>query len=222
MDASYVAQPGLDALLDPDSGVWRGVRSETLALEGTPLDLQPTEAIRAAWADRRIGSVERVAVAAIHDGSHLAFRLEWQSARESRGGDNDMFPDSASVLLPSVPHAPVITMGAPGMAVNAWYWRADDPTRGRNVVCEGLGSTRTLDTELVRAHGVWKEGRWRVVLARALRVNTSDPLAQLEPGELTGYSVAVWDGAAGERAGVKSYSGHWRELRLAALPQSRR
>lgn len=222
MDARYVAQPGLDALLDPDSRVWRGARTDALALEGTPLDLQPTAAIRASWEGRRIGAVERIAVSAVHDGSHLAFRLEWRDASEDHGGDNDAFPDAASVLLPSAPHSPVITMGAPGMAVNAWYWRADDPTRGRHVVSEGIGSTRTVDLELVRARGTWKDARWRVVIARALRVDTTDPVAQLRPGDVTGYAVAVWDGSAGERAGVKSYSGHWRELRLAAMPESRR
>jgi DMSO reductase family type II enzyme heme b subunit len=211
----------VEALLDPDATAWRSAPPERLALEGTPLDMQPSAAIRAAWSQRRIGAIGRVAVAAAHDGRRLAFRLEWADASEDRGGDGDAFPDGAAVLLPSAPHAPVFTMGAPGMAVNAWYWRADGE-HGRQVVAEGVGTTRTVDLELVRARAVWKEGRWRVVLARALRVATADPVAQLEPGAATGFAVAVWDGSAGERAGLKSYSGHWRELRLAALPRARR
>jgi steroid C-25 hydroxylase gamma subunit len=222
MEARHIAGKQLDELLDADSRIWREAKSERLVLEGTPLGLQPTDAIRASWAQRHIGSVDRVRVACVHDGQHLAFRLEWPDATEDRGGDNDRFPDAASVLLPSVPNAPVITMGAPGMAVNAWYWRADDPSRARQVVAEGIGSSRTVDSDLVQARAVWKEGHWKLVLLRALRVESSASLAQLRPGEATGYAVAIWDGAAGERAGVKSYSGHWRELRIAPLPQARR
>jgi DMSO reductase family type II enzyme heme b subunit len=211
----------VEALLDPDAAGWRAAAVERLALQGTPVDLQPTAAIRATWSQRRIGAVERVALAAAHDGRRLAFRLEWDDRSEDRGGDADAFPDGAAVLLPSAPNAPVFTMGAPGMAVNAWYWRAD-AEHGRHVVAEGIGTSRTLDHQLVAARAVWKEGRWRVVLARALRVDTSDPVAQLRPGDVTGLAVAVWDGSARERAGIKSYSGHWRELRVASAPRARR
>ena len=67
----------------------------------------------------------------------------------------------------------------------------------------------------VRAHGVWKDGHWYLVLRRALRVATDEPVAQLEPGMRTGFGVAIWEGDHGERAGIKAFSGDWRELRLA-------
>ena len=119
---------------------------------------------------------------------------------------------------PHEPEAPSVTMGAPGTPVNAWYWRADEDGRGRHVVAEGLGTTRTVDLELVRGRGIWKEGRWQIVIARALQVSTQEPVAQLTPGETTGFGVAIWEGASSERAGLKSFSGDWRELRLAATP----
>ena len=44
-----------------------------------------------------------------------------------------------AVLLPSVPGAPLMTMGVPGSAVTAWYWRADDAGgRGRHVVVSAM------------------------------------------------------------------------------------
>jgi hypothetical protein len=47
-------------------------------------------------------------------------------------------------------------------------------------------------------------------------------VAQLAPGERTGFALAVWEGSNGERAGIKAFSGDWRELRLGALPSARR
>ena len=220
--AHYVTEADLEALLDPDGRPWRGIRADTLPMTGTPLGLQPTDAIRASWADRPIGAVERVAVSAVHDGRTLAFRLEWRDADENREmPDTTAFADAGAVALPAVVGAPLVTMGSSGAAVNLWYWRADEET-GRHVVAEGLGTSRTLDRELVRTRGIWKQGRWRVVIARALRVRTSEPVAQLRPGDGTQFAVAVWEGGRGERAGLKAFSGGWRTLALEGLVPARR
>ena len=129
--------------------------------------------------------------------------------------DTTSFPDGAAVLLPTSPAAPAITMGVPGIAVNAWYWRADEAEGGRHVVAEGLGTSRTLEAPRVRGRGVWKGGRWQVVLARSLRAESTEPLVQMEPGGTIGFGVAVWEGGHGERAGIKAFSGPlWLELRL--------
>jgi DMSO reductase family type II enzyme heme b subunit len=222
MQAAYVSGVALDALLDPDAPAWSKARAERVPLMGTPVGLQPTDAIRNAWAGKTIGAVKSVAVAALHNGEALAFRLEWEDAREDRTpGDPTAFSDAAALLLPSVPGAPAATMGAPGAAVTAWYWRADQDA-GRHVVAEGLGTTRTVDESLVRGKAVWKGGRWRVVIARPLRVDSKEPVAQLQPGATTGYGVAIWEGGHGERAGIKAFSGDWRELRLAPAATARR
>lgn len=172
---------------------------------------------------RKFGTVGQVDVAAVHDGRHLAFRLAWEDPTENGSlDDTTAFPDAAAVLLPSADGAAVFTMGAPGAAVNAWYWRADENGGGRDVVSEGIGTTRTLDLEQVRGQGVWKEGRWQVVIARALSVDSPEPLVRLAPGETTGFAVAVWDGANGERGGIKAFSGDWTELRLDAVSTARR
>jgi DMSO reductase family type II enzyme heme b subunit len=222
MRARHVAGLQLEALLDPDGSPWQGARAEPLRLMGTPLGLQPTPAIQVAWAGKKIGAVDRVAVSAIHDGTLLAFRLEWSDPTENRETvDTVAFPDAAAVVLPSAPGSPLITMGAPGAAVNAWYWRADEDA-GRHVVAEGIGTSRTLDRELVSGRGVWKGGRWRIVLARALRIRTDEAVAQLEPGKSTQFGVAVWDGGSKERAGIKAFSGDWLPLALDGLPSARR
>lgn len=221
--APFVAGIGPDAWLDPASRVWRGSAAAEVQLIGTPLGMQPTESIRVAWRDRPIGAVERVSVAALHNGRELAFRLSWRDPDENlRVGDNDQFPDAAAVLFPSVEHAPLVTMGAPGMAVNAWYWRADEPDAGRQVVAEGIGTSRTVDRALVRARGVWKEGRWRVVIGRALRVAGGEPVVQLREGARVPVGLAVWEGGHGERGGIKAFSPGWPSLELARAPSARR
>lgn len=219
MEALLASGAGVERLLDPDDSAWARAVDDSFQLIGTPAGLQPTEAIRNSWVGKKIGAVERVQVRAVHNGEFLAFRLEWDDPTENGSmTDTDSFPDAAAIALPASPDAVTATMGAPGAAVNAWYWRADEKDGGRHVVAEGLGTSRTLDSGVVRSRGVWKGGRWQVVIARALKIATSEPVAQLEPGQVTGYAVAVWDGAHQERAGIKGFSGDWRELRLSPGP----
>jgi DMSO reductase family type II enzyme heme b subunit len=223
MEARLASGTGMAQLLDPDDPAWNHAGEDPVQLIGTPAGLQPTAAIRNTWVGKKIGAVERVQVRAVHNGELLAFRLEWDDPTQNDSvTDSTSFPDAAAIALPASPDAVTATMGAPGAGVNAWYWRADESDGGRHVVAEGLGTTRTLDSGPVRCSGVWKGGRWRVVITRALQVKTSEPVAQLEPGQVTGYAVAVWDGAQQERAGIKGFSGDWRELHLASEPMARR
>ena len=224
MQARYVPKFDLEAAAEPGSSLWTGAEPEAVALIPTPIGLQPNTTIQVSWMPpKHIGVTPGVEVAAIHDGQTIGFRLAWADQQENREiGDITVFPDACGVLLPAVTGAIVSTMGAPGLGVNAWYWRADEDGRGRQVVAEGLGTTRTVDFELVRGRGVWKEGRWQVVISRPMRIRTTERVAQLEPGQTTGFAVAVWEGSNSERAGIKAYSGEWRELHLEALPMARR
>ena len=208
MQVRYVPRFEVDAVLQPDAALWRDQTAETVKMKGTPLDMQPTAAIKAAWADKKIGIVETVQVAAVHDGERIAFRLEWDDPTEnSTISDTTSFVDGCGILLPTVPYAPLAIMGAVGLAVNAWYWIADENGRGRHLMAEGLGTSRTIDYELVRGNGVHKNGRWHVVIVRAMKVESTEKPVQLEPGQSTGFGVAVWEGNRRERAGIKAISG---------------
>lgn len=231
MQARYVAQldPGT---LTADSPVWSESVAEVVALLGTPVGLQPTEVIRTAWLTKAIGAVSEVQASAVHDGRTLAFRLEWADATENRElGDTTAFIDGAGVLLPGAPGAagaggapaaPLMTMGAPTLPVNAWYWRADEDGEGRQVVAEGVGTTRPAGPDQVRGRGVWRAGRWHVVISRAMTVENAEPVAQIKIGEKTAFGVAVWEGSVGERAGIKAFSGDWRELVLEGVATARK
>jgi DMSO reductase family type II enzyme heme b subunit len=216
LEARYRPGLALEALLDPEAPAWGAFHREAFALMGTPVGLQPTAAIRASWGGRTIGAVAQVEVAACHTGQALAFHLTWLDPTENRSlDDTTTFSDAAAVLFPAVPTAPLVTMGAPGAAVNAWYWRADEDGKGAHVVAEGIGTTRILDRTLVRSRGRWAQGRWHVVILRALRVDTREPVVQLVPGAATAFGVAIWEGGHGERGGIKAFSGSWRGLRLS-------
>lgn len=208
MQVRYVPRFEPDAILQPDAEVWRAQQAETVKMKGTPLDMQPTAAIKVAWAGKKIGIVEQVQVAAVHDGERIAFRLEWDDPTEdSVISDDTSFVDGCGILLPTVPYAPMAIMGAIGMAVNAWFWIADENGRGRHLMAEGLGTTRTIDYDQVRGYGVHRDGRWHVVITRAMQVESTDEPVQLEPGQSTGFGVAVWEGSRRERAGIKAVSG---------------
>jgi steroid C-25 hydroxylase gamma subunit len=218
MKVAYVSGVDAQTLLDPKGPLWEKVRGETFKLEGTPPGMQPTEMLRTKYENKPVGSVKTVEVKAVHNGEALAFHLRWAMAHAHLdNGDNTVFPDGAAVALPVVPNAPLITMGAVGMPVNAWFWRASTNGQGREVVAEGVGSSETLDLNQVRGQGVYESGHWTVSIVRALQVAGQSKLAALTPGQTTGFGVAVWDGGAGERGGIKAFTGpQWLELILAA------
>lgn len=216
--------PGVDEaeLLDPLHALWRRADVSRIALSGTPLGLQPSPYVQAAWRDRRVGATGHVRVAALHDGVRLAFRLEWEDAsRDAVLTDDDRFADAAAVMLPAAAEAPIYTMGAPGLPVTAWYWRADEQ-QAREIVAEGIGSSRTVARDTVRAAGVWQAGRWSVVVARSLAAGGPGAVQGLGAGAAISFGVAIWEGGSGERAGLKSWSGPaWQSLTLEPAPTAR-
>jgi DMSO reductase family type II enzyme heme b subunit len=224
MQVRFVPRFDVDTVLQPDAALWQAAKPETVKLKGTPLDMQPSGAIKASWADKKIGAVDSVQVAAVHDGEQIAFRLEWSDPlADLEITDDTPFPDGCGVLFPTVEFAPMAVMGAVGMAVNAWYWRADENGRGRHVLAEGLGTTRTIDEELVRGNGVHENQRWHVVITRPMQVKIgSEKPAQFEPGQSSGFGVAIWEGGRGERAGIKAISGDdWIKLDLEAATETK-
>ena len=100
------------ALGDPDAAVWSDADAASVDLAPTPLALQPSAYLAQTERDRPVGRVKQVHVRALHNGSEIAFHLEWEdSAREDTITDNDAFPDGAALLFPLREGAPLMTMG---------------------------------------------------------------------------------------------------------------
>lgn len=200
------------SLLDPKARAWEQVEREVIDLVGTPIHRQSSRYVRTVWADRLIGRVRAVAVRAAHDGERLAVHLEWNDETENGDYGNRQFPDAAAVLFPSNGDAPLGTMGAPDAHVNGWFWRAD-LAEGQNIVAQGPGTVEPANGAPVAASGVWRDGRWSVVLSRPLAARGKDHV-KLSPGKAVKVAFAVWEGSNQERGGLKAFSREWRELTL--------
>jgi len=200
----------------PEDAAWHGVSALTVGLTGTPLAMQPSPYIIASRAGKPIGKVKQVEVKALHNGQQIAFRLHWEDPeRDLEQTDNDTFADGAALLFPLRPDSPLITMGAPGKPVTAWHWRADRPLRARNNVAAGLGSTRVTKDESITVYSGYEQAHWSVVFVRDLRVPAAtDDAIQFSVGANFLFGVAVWEGANGERAGLKAFSPAWQSVEL--------
>jgi hypothetical protein len=90
-----------------------------------------------------------------------------------------------------------------------------DTNRDRPVeelVAEGFGTATTIPSTNSGAHGVWKDGRWTVVIDRPL--SPGDRLsAALESGKADSIAFAVWDGSAGNSGGRKHWA-NWIPLKV--------
>jgi len=166
-----------------------------------------------------------VSVAAMYNGTHIAFLLSWSDATEDvlKPGGLDVFPDAVAIQFPvSRAQLPYICMGTVDNPVNIIYWRAG--VGAENLVAGagyglhpqqrealGLQVTPTSPIELlpasaqvVETYAVYRGGKWSVIFIR--------PLGSVHPlmasfAEDFSAAFAVWDGAKGERGGLKATSG---------------
>ena len=211
-------QASRETLLDPEASQWNGAATETIALKGTPLALQPSPYVKAAWKGREIGKIKSVRLDALHNGEDVFFRLAWADPNEDEKiTDANIFPDGAALLFPMGGDAPLQTMGSKTQPVNAWHWRADFGDQGRNNVAEGLGTTRLTAASHVVCRAAWRGKSWRVVIARPFAVpDQGADAVQLRAGAPVKIAIAIWEGSNGERGGVKAFSQSWRQVEFQA------
>ncbi len=206
---------GSESLLDSDSPAWGKAQAKRIRLVNTPLDRQPSEYVKVVGDSWDYGATARLMVKSVYNGKEIFFLLEWEDTTQDTGLEDSNYLDGAGLLFPLKKDAPIDTMGSKEEPVNAWYWRADKPG-GRNITAQGLGSTQETDKSraknyiLTRAR--WSEGRWRLVVGRALTVD--DTAVQFEAGGSYKVGFAVWQGSNQERAGLKSFSNSWLDLEL--------
>lgn len=189
---------------DPADPAWAGVPATTVPLAAVPLDAQPNAYIRTAWATRPYGRVPTADVAVATAGDRLLVRVSWEGSGEPMGE----FPDACAAIFggDGGPDSPC-TMGSAEEPVTVWQWRdRSDLQQGqpaaRNLVGRGPGVFRPGATADLDAGAIKEGSRWTVVL--------SGPRAALDAGGR--MAVAVWDGAAEERAGIGAVSAEWTAL----------
>lgn len=199
--------------LGPMGSGWKTAAEQQLGLQPTPLDSQPSAYVRAAWAEKAHGSLSTAGISAAVAGGSLHIRLRWLAPDQRPAiTDNNVFADAAAVLFPlNGVEAELATMGDERRPVQAWHWRAGTG-KAFVLTANGLGTGTRLTHHPVEAAAEWDKGQWNVVFSRPL----SEAGVPLTAGGTIPVGVAIWCGAAGERAGLKSHTPAWLTLVLPA------
>lgn len=196
-------------LLDPAASLWTERDGQEFPLIPTPLNGNPAIKKISPFIEKSTdhGVIGAVSVRALHNGSELAVRLNWQSDKHEKIVDLDEFVDGAAVMFPLTQNASAFLMGSPSDPINAWYWKANLEDHGFDVISQGYGtSARSKSAHApIRAKALHANGEWQLVMSRALSID--DQRVQFSPGTPSRIAFAVWDGGNRERAGRKSFSG---------------
>jgi DMSO reductase family type II enzyme heme b subunit len=202
-------------LLETNAPAWRSAQPELIGLTATPLDPQTSHVVQS-WKDRARPAIKEVSARALHNGSEVAVRLEWQDSRaDTEVSDNTEFPDGAALLFPVLEEANLYTMGDEKAPVNAWYWKANRPGIASSNVAHGVGTTQVVDEDSIAVAAEHSGGRWSVVFCRALEVpEQAGAAVQLSLGAERDIGVAIWEGSQGERGGIKAFSPVWSKLKV--------
>ncbi|MBD3646854.1 MAG: hypothetical protein HUJ31_05235 [Pseudomonadales bacterium] len=199
-------------LLAPDATLWEDFDAVSIPLVPTPLDRQPSAYVQESWKDKPRGEISGVSVRAVHTKSAVAIQLVWDQGSPVRSiNDYNVFADACAVLFPEDgKQAEIGTMGSEEQPVVGWYWRAgtSDPFE---IVARGIGTVERSEEHDVHVSARWNDDRWHVVLARGL--DQSRP--QLRGADIP-IGFAVWCGSVTERAGLKSHSPEFHQLRLVS------
>jgi DMSO reductase family type II enzyme heme b subunit len=205
-----------EELLKMDSSAWASATEYKLDMATTPLANQPSPYIKATRDEKEIGKVKETTLRTLHNGKEVFFRICWASEGPNLEiGDMNVFPDGVALLfaVKNDIDTPIKEMGKSDAPTNSWYWRADFENKPKNQIAEGLSTSLYTEDSSIFASSEWKDGRWTVIMGRAFEV--PEEATTMVAGEKKQMGVAAWEGANGERGGVKAFSKEWRDLVLA-------
>ncbi|TKB64647.1 MAG: hypothetical protein E8D47_10900 [Nitrospira sp.] len=212
-----------DLPLGPEDGDWAKVSPMTVPLSGQIIT-------RPVWPEP---SARALTVRSLHNGTEMAFLLEWQDNTKNDRLTPGTFRDGVAIGLPLGDAPSFFCMGQLDHYINIWHWKADwqsdidrraakasekaregvrtfevIPRRVSSVedlIGGGFSTLTTKDKQgRVQGHAVWKDGVWHVVMRRPLASEEQENEAKLIPGRVQTVSFAVWNGENKERNGQKS------------------
>lgn len=129
------------------------------------------------------------------------WKAAWQSDIEQGFVDvQDAYPDMHVDLYPFEEEE----VFSPARAVGNVFAQDDRTTAVDNLLAGSFGTLTQAPDQVVQGTGEWRDGTWRVLFARDLDVG--EDYSQFAAEESTNIAFAVWDGAKGERDGIKSVS----------------
>lgn len=207
----------------PEDTAWAKVAPMTIPLSGQVIT-------RPVWPEP---TARALTVRSLHNGTEIAFLLEWQDNTKNDRLTPGTFRDGAAIGLPLGDAPAFFCMGQLDHYINIWHWKADwqsdidrRAARASERAREGVrtfeviprrvssvedligGGFSTLTTKekqgRVQGKAVWKDGVWHVVMRRPLVSEEQENEAKLIPGRVQTVSFAVWNGENKERNGQKS------------------
>jgi hypothetical protein len=207
----------------PDGAAWANVPPMTLPLSGQVIT-------RPVWPEP---SARALTVRSLHNGSEIAFLLEWQDNTKNDRLTPGTFRDGVAIGLPLGDAPAFFCMGQLDHYINIWHWKADwqsdidrraakaseksrDGVRTFEVIPRRVSSVEdligggfsTLTTKekqgRIQGKAAWKDGVWHVVMRRPLVSEEQENEAKLIPGRVQTVSFAVWNGENKERNGQKA------------------
>jgi hypothetical protein len=207
----------------PDDPAWSKVSPMTLPLSGQVIT-------RPVWPEP---TARALVVRSVHNGTDIAFLLEWQDNTKNDRLTPGTFRDGVAVGLPLGDAPAFFCMGQLDHYINIWHWKADwqsdidrraartserkeggvrtfevIPRRISSVEDLIGGGFSTLTTKekqgRVQGKAIWKDGVWHVVMRRPLVSEEQENEAKLIPGRVQTVSFAVWNGENKERNGQKA------------------
>ncbi|HEU4685660.1 MAG TPA: ethylbenzene dehydrogenase-related protein [Nitrospira sp.] len=216
----------------PEDPAWSKVSPMTLPLSGQVIT-------RPVWPEP---TARALTVRAVHNGSELAFLLEWQDNTKNDRLTPGTFRDGVAIGLPLGDAPAFFCMGQLDHYINIWHWKADwqsdidrraartgekqrEGVRTFEVIPRRVSSVEdligggfsTLTTKekqgRVQGKATWKDGVWHVVMRRPLVGEEQENEAKLIPGRVQTVSFAVWNGENKERNGQKAVA-PWFQLSI--------
>ena len=207
----------------PEDPVWNTVSPMTLPLSGQVIT-------RPVWPEP---TARALVVRSVHNGTDIAFLLEWQDNTKNDRLTPGTFRDGVAIGLPLGDAPAFFCMGQLDHYINIWHWKADwqsdidrraartsekkeggvrtfevIPRRISSVEDLIGGGFSTLTTKekqgRVQGKAFWKDGVWHVVMRRPLVSEEQENEAKLVPGRVQTVSFAVWNGENKERNGQKA------------------
>jgi len=207
----------------PEDAAWAKVSPMTLPLSGQVIT-------RPVWPEP---TARALTVRSLHNGSEIAFLLEWQDNTKNDRLTPGTFRDGVAIGLPLGDAPAFFCMGQLDHYINIWHWKADwqsdidrraaktsekarDGVRTFEVIPRRVSSVEdligggfsTLTTKekqgRVQGKAAWKDGIWHVVMRRPLVSEEQENEAKLVPGRVQTVSFAVWNGENKERNGQKA------------------
>lgn len=215
--------------LDPESDAWNGVEGIDVRLAGQVIahprwenpsvDIVTMKAIyndseiafMMEWGDRFEDTVHNQELEYKAPKEYNGY-VSWEDIPRKPGN----FRDSIAVQFPATPaegaKKPHFFRGDSGNAVKLWVWKSDQQGEVKGPVEEALARGFSQPLKFEEPHeqqavgkGVWKEGKWRVVMKRALATSGKNDV-QFVKGRFIPFSLNVWDGSNGEHGLIMSLS----------------